>query len=69
MPIFDQIESLNTQCYIHKKTGWRIEDFVYFQINKFDCIFRISFSKIIENSADNSLKIGLILPDGNTIWI
>lgn len=68
MPTFDQIESLNTQCYIHKKTGWEIEDFIYSQLDNEECIITICFSKKDENTIDKSLKTGLIMSNGNIIW-
>jgi hypothetical protein len=45
MPTFEQIESLQTQCYIHNKSGWEISEYQNMIFDESECLILISFSK------------------------
>jgi hypothetical protein len=66
MPTFDQVESLNTQCYIYKKTGWQIESLQYCRITNDKYVFQIFFIK--EDYGNTVVDAALILSNGDIIW-
>jgi hypothetical protein len=69
MPTFEQIESLQTQYYIHKKSGWKIGEYQNMIFDESECLILISFSKIKNgNHVDNSPKTCLINCMGNVQW-
>jgi hypothetical protein len=68
MPTFEQIESLQTQCYIHYKSGWEISDFSSVKLGEKECIFKVTFSKKQnEKQVDDSPKSVYVLSDGSVI--
>jgi hypothetical protein len=69
MPTFIQIEVLQTQCYIHQKTGWKISDFSYLKLNDEECIIKLAFTKKQNKiHIDNSPKSCFILTNGKVVW-
>ncbi|NJK71623.1 hypothetical protein HC766_02200 [Candidatus Gracilibacteria bacterium] len=64
MPTFEQIEVLQSLCYIHKKTGYIISDFEIFYPGCSECVIRVVFHK---ENVDEKPKTILVYASGSYI--